>query len=213
MTPWLVQPDQQSQNIVHFLMRQPRHRLIRDQQPGLRRHGPGEFQLAHFDLRQVRRPVIGLVRQTDHIQQGHDRSRGSITVATIARLHGVKDRDANILRQGQRAKRPRQLEAARHAQPGALMRRQSVQRMPVEPHLAAIVAQRAAQAIDQRALAGAIRTDQPQPLTGRHTQFDIGQRDEPTEAFAQTRHRQQWVGHRLNHPMMPSAPRRRKPPA
>ena len=48
--------------------------------------------------------------------------------------------------------RPRQLEAARHAATGALVRGQAIERVAVEPHRAGLVLQRAADAIDQRAI-------------------------------------------------------------
>src|ERR1700722_6810737 len=91
------------------------------------------------------------------------------------------------------------------------MRREPVQRMAGEPHLSGIIAQRAAEAVYERALAGPIGTDQPQALAVRHAQFDIRQRHESTEAFAQTGNRQQSITHCLNHPTMPRGAAMTKP--
>ena len=55
----------------------------------------------------------------------------------------------------------------------------------VEAHRALLVMQRAADAVDQRALAGAVRPDQAEPLAGGHVERNVLQRDEAAEAFAQ----------------------------
>ena len=51
-------------------------------------------------------------------------------------------------------------------------------------HAAALVLQRAADAIDQRALARAVRSDQPKPLARLHLEVDVVKSDESVEALA-----------------------------
>src|SRR5690348_9471706 len=64
------------------------------------------------------------------------------------------------------------------------MRDQPVERMAVEQHAAGLVAQGAAEAVYQRALAGAVRADQPKPLARRDRQIDAFERDEAAKALA-----------------------------
>src|SRR5690348_8816024 len=63
------------------------------------------------------------------------------------------------------------------------MRGEAIDRRPVETHRAGIVAQRAAEAIDQRALAGAVGADQPEPRPRVHLEIDGIERREAAEAL------------------------------
>ena len=56
--------------------------------------------------------------------------------------------------------------------------------LAVETHGAGLVLQRAADAIDQRALARAVRADQAEPLARLHLEIDAVERDEAAEALA-----------------------------
>src|SRR5207244_590429 len=62
-------------------------------------------------------------------------------------------------------------------------------------HRPGLVGERAADAIDQRRLARAIRPDQPDALTGRHRKIDAVERDEAAEALAQIADVEQRVRH------------------
>src|SRR5207248_5174126 len=106
-------------------------------------------------------------------------------------IDGVEQRHPDIVDEVQRMKRLWQLKAARQSEPGAFMRDQPVERAAVERHRAGLVAQRAAQTIDQRALARAVRTDQPDPLAGGDRQIDALERDKPAEALAERADREQ----------------------
>src|SRR5262245_11562676 len=64
---------------------------------------------------------------------------------------------------------------------GAAMGRQAVERAPLEVHRAGLVVERAADAVDERALARSIRADQPQALATRNIKIDPLQRDEAAE--------------------------------
>src|SRR6478752_550994 len=91
--------------------------------------------------------------------------------------------------------RPRQLEAARHAAAGALVGEQAVDDLAVEPHRAGLVGERAADAVDECRLAGAVRTDQADALALGDGKIDAVERDEAAETFAQTRDFEQCAGH------------------
>src|SRR5580700_9841276 len=62
---------------------------------------------------------------------------------------------------------------------------EAVDGMAVETHRALLVPQRAADAIDQRRLARAVRADEAEALAGRDRKRDVLQRDEAAEAFAE----------------------------
>src|ERR1700688_5009406 len=55
----------------------------------------------------------------------------------------------------------------------------------VETHGTLFVLQRAADAIDQRAFARAVRPNEAEALAGGHVERDVFQRDEAAEAFAE----------------------------
>src|SRR5215470_19103534 len=50
-----IEPDQQRHDVVNLGIRESGHRLIGDQQLGLRRHRAGEFQFAHIHLGEIAR--------------------------------------------------------------------------------------------------------------------------------------------------------------
>src|ERR1700720_1314924 len=68
---------------------------------------------------------------------------------------------------------------------GALMRLQAVEPSAAKLHGALLVAQRAADAIHQRALAGPIGSDEPQTFTGRNRERNIFQCNKAAKALAQ----------------------------
>src|ERR1700719_2126375 len=68
---------------------------------------------------------------------------------------------------------------------GALMRVKSVELTAVKMYRALLVAQRAADAIDQRALAGTVGPDETEALAGRYGKRNVFERDEAAEALAE----------------------------
>src|SRR5450759_5461520 len=66
----------------------------------------------------------------------------------------------------------------------ALMGGKPIDHTAVEIDSAGLVLQRAADAIDQRALARAVRADQPEPLARLHLEVDAVERDEAAELLA-----------------------------
>src|SRR5689334_4945766 len=126
-----------------------------------------------------------------------------------ARVDGVEDGNPKVLGERQAAERPRQLEAARQAQARALVRGQAVDPGAVEPHAALLVAQGAADAVDQGRLARAVGSDQAEPLARLDLEVDLLQRDEAAEALAEALDMEE-RGHPLflwNRPMMPCGAR------
>ena len=167
----------------------PGHRLVGDQQLGLGRHGAGEFELAHVDLGEVPRTLPGAVGEADHRQQLRaalaDLGFGERGLAPG--IDGVEQRNPQVVGDRHAGERPRQLEAAGKPEPGALMGGEPGEIAARKPHLAGLVDEGAAQAVDQRALARAVGADQADPLARRHREIDGVERDEAAEPLGETR--------------------------
>src|SRR4029079_18858467 len=99
-------------------------------------------------------------------------------------MGGVEQRNAQVLGDGERHERPRQLEASGHAAVGALVGGKTVHRVTVEMNDASLVLQRSAHAVDQRRLAGTVGPDQPYAFSRLDRQIDAVERDEAAEALA-----------------------------
>src|ERR1035437_9376353 len=103
-------------------------------------------------------------------------------------MHGVEQRNAQVVGEVHAVERPRQLEAARQSAMRALMGGQTIDHTAVETDGTGLILQCAADAIDQRALARAVRSDQPEPFARLHFEVDTVERNEPVEALADIFH-------------------------
>src|SRR5215471_3909893 len=107
----------------------------------------------------------------------------------------VEQRYAQIVDEAEALEGFRQLEAAREPEPRALIGGQAVEPPPVESDAAAVVVQYAGQAVDERAFAGAVGSDQAEPLAGFHSKIDAFERDEAAKALAEPAHFEDRFGH------------------
>src|SRR5579875_922206 len=195
-----VEPEQHFEDLFDLRRRQPGHRLVGKQQARLGGDGAGKFELAHLDLGQIARQAARLVGKPDLAEDG-ERALGDFAFRQApprARIDRIEERDTQIVEKGQRAKRLGQLKAARQPEAGAAIGRQAVDRPSVERYGAAVMAQDAGKAIDQRALARAVRPDQADALAARDRQIDPVERDKPAEALAEPPRLQERFGH---HPL------------
>src|SRR5262249_919456 len=69
---------------------------------------------------------------------------------------------------------------------GAVMRLESIDALAIKPHAAGLAGEGAADAIDQRALAGAVRADQADAFASGNREINAVKRHEAAEAFAET---------------------------
>src|SRR5512133_3716283 len=99
-------------------------------------------------------------------------------------MHGIEQRNSQIVGERHAVKWARQLEAACQAAMGAFMGGEAVHGMTVEYHTAALVLQGAADAVDQCALARAVGADQPKPLARLDFEINVVERDESAEPLA-----------------------------
>src|SRR5690348_18363289 len=91
----------------------------------------------------------------------------------VARVDGVEQRYADVVDQRQGHERLRQLEAAGEAEPRTLMRDHPVELLAVEDDGSRLVAQRAAEAVDECRLARPVRADQAETVAGVDRQIDV----------------------------------------
>src|ERR1700728_1636221 len=179
-----VQSPEQGEDIFDFRGGETGHRFVGNQELGVRRHGAGEFKLAHLDLGEVARQPPGFALQP-HLTQKLDATRFDVGMASAARSDRIEERNAHVVEQAEARERPRQLEGAGEAAARALMRARALKRMAVEADRPRLVAQRTADAIDERALAGAIGADQAHAFARAHRKGNILQRHEAAEALAE----------------------------
>src|SRR6476469_7208975 len=99
-------------------------------------------------------------------------------------MHRVEQGNTQVVGERHAVERTRQLEAARDAPMSAFVSRKAVHGAAVETNAAGLVLQGAANAIDQRALAGTVRADQSEPLARLDLECDAVERDEAAEALA-----------------------------
>src|SRR5262249_49783418 len=144
-------------------------------------------ELPHLHLRQVARPSPCLASKADEIEElmttPVELARGKMRA--LPRIDGVEERDADVLRDAEAGEGLRQLEAPRHTEPRALMGREAVDTLAGKAHGAALMAKRAAEAIDERALAGAVGADEAETLAAGDAERDPVERGEATELLGE----------------------------
>ena len=99
------------------------------------------------------------------------------SAAMLADHHGFQH--------GQMRKQPDVLEGAGDALERALGRARVVHRLALECDLAGVGGQHAGDQIEERGLAGAVRSDQGVDVAGRHLDLEIVERVEAAEALGQ----------------------------
>src|SRR6185503_5899366 len=180
--PGVVQRAQDREHLVDLVAGEPRHALVRDQQPRPCRHRARQLELAQLDLRQPIRLRLRLVVQA-HGSQDLERFRARVGNVQRAAMPHVLERHDEILEHRHAGERPRDLEAARDPAPGALVGRKRRDLLAIEHDRAAVVLQCTRDAVDQRRLAGAVRADQPEALAGADLDADLRERGEAAEVL------------------------------
>src|ERR1700691_2648846 len=181
-----VQALEERQYFLNLGMGKSGHRFVSDQKLRLRRHGAGEFELAHLDLGELARQPICLAVET-YLTQEVDATRFYVAggAAGTARGDGVEQRNAHVVGKGKACERPRPLKGAGKTAARALMRGGAIDQMAVETHGTCLVLERAADAIDQRALAGAIGPDKADALARIDRDRNAIKCDKAAEALAE----------------------------
>src|SRR4029079_7195035 len=152
---------------------------------------------AHLDLRQVTRVFCGLGVEPHQLEQFHAALAGLSlrNMVAGARRDRIKQRHTDIVSDAHAYERPRQLKTAGKATARSLVGDQAIHLLTADGHGAALVMQRAADTVDQRALAGPVGADQADTLAVCDAEIDRIQRDEAAETLAQLADLQQRLGH------------------
>src|SRR5262245_47417328 len=177
----LVQLEEDVEDLVNLRARQPRHRLVGDQQPRLGGERPGQLQLAQVHLGQPPGVGVGTAAETDQVE---DVARLQLRIAAAPR-GGIFHRDHQVLQDRHSAERARDLEAAHDAEPRAAVRRQPGDVRALEGDRPLVAKQRPGDAVDHGGLAGPVRADQAEALALAELKVDSVQRHEPAEALGE----------------------------
>src|SRR6266851_1317765 len=193
----LVEAEQHRQDLLDLRRREPGHRLIGEQEPRPARDGAGELELAHFDLGQIARQMSRLVGEPDI---GQERlaalaDRGAGKPRAVSGIDRKEEGYAEIVEEAEAAEGLGQLKAAGEPQPRPLVSREAVKSPPAEEDTAAVVVQCTGEAVDERALARPVGSDQAEPLAGLGSEVDAFECHEPAKAFAEPADFEDRLGH------------------
>ncbi len=139
----IVQDEQRLQHFVDFALRKPRHDFVRDQEERLGCERARELELAQFEVGKQFGRMIGAGFEADQREQ-LARARRIV----VSAMHIVQ-RNPDVLKHAYAYEGPRNLETARHAEPGASICRPSGDVSTVENNCASFGAQHSRDAIDQ----------------------------------------------------------------
>src|SRR5438093_13419142 len=207
----LLQAEEEREDVVHLGGGQPGHGLVGNEELRLRRHGARELELSHVHLGEAARHRVRASGETHLLENAHhlldDPARGELLV--LAR--GVEERHAQIVEHRHAGEGLGNLEAAREAHADAPVRGMPADVLSLEADAPFLVLERPGDAIDERALARAVRPDETDALAGPHDEVDALQRSEAAEALRDAFDLEKRCGHHLpfrrrqasTQPMMP----------
>src|SRR5258706_4082733 len=187
-----VELEHDLEHFADLVRRQARHRFVRDQQAGTRRHGARELHFAQLALRQAAGKRVGLVGEAHAVQDLHGFG-ARVGGVQRAAMHHVLERHDEVLEHRHAAERARNLEAPRDAAPRALVGGQAGDLLAVEADAAALVRKRTRDAVDERGLARAIRADQAEALALADLEAHAVQRGEAAEVLGHALDLQQGI--------------------
>ena len=175
-----------------FVVIEPAGRLVEQQQQRLGGERAGQFHALLGAEREARgRPP----RQRFEADKGQHGARIVFQFALLAPARGQRHRvakkaaaaagvgaDLDVVDDRHRGEQGRRLKGAPDAERGDVRRRGAVERPAVEPDVAAVRPVEPAQAIEQRGLAGAVRTDQADDAARGDGEAHVLERDDAAEA-------------------------------
>ena len=162
--------------LVDLGVRQPGGRFVEQQQLRSRRERPRDLDALQRAVRQSDgRPVGEMVER----QALEDRSRFGSALCVRATVRVAADE--HVVEHRQRREQREVLEGASDAEPGDAVRRHSQQILAVEHDTTAGRLVQAADAVEERGLAGAVRPDQRADLALLDREGEVGERDDSAE--------------------------------
>ena len=165
---------------------QPRHHLVEQQKSRPGRQRPGDFEALAVRQRQRRGDAVALVEEIEPLQQ---RAGMRARRADIAAVQQRADDDIVLDAQGR--ERPHDLKGAGDAAPAHRVGRKPGRSLAGEGDRAFARRQRAGDHVEQRGLAGAVRSDDGEDRALGHLEADTVDRDQAAEALADALQRKQ----------------------
>ena len=190
---------------VHLLMVQAGGGFIEQQQLGLGGQGAGELDaLADGERQAAGRPVY-VAAQFHELDQFHrpvaravllgdDRGQAK-RVGEEARPGLAVAADHDVFQHREAIEQRDVLEGAADPLGGDAVAGNGQQGAALEQDVAGTGLVEPAQAVEQGCLAGAVRADQPDDLSGMNVEADLVQRHDATEAYSDVPHAEQWFLH------------------
>ena len=192
---FIPDPADHFHQFVRFLRVHARRRLVEQQQLGLGRQRPGDFQPALFAVRQVPGDFIAPVVEFEHLQAfqrlGFDLVLFRIIPADAqhrfrhAVFHVEMIGDLDIVQDRQVGEQPDVLEGPGDAPLRDLVGFETDQAFAVELHLARCRFIDAGHQVESGGLAGAVRADQADQLALVDFHIEVGDRFQTAELFGQ----------------------------
>jgi hypothetical protein len=162
--------------VRHLRLDEPRRGLVEEHDGRLRRAPPRDAEAALVPVRERRRRRGGVAVEAEACEE---------RVRPLRRLAAAgpdpERGDLDVLAHAEAAERVAVLERAREAAPPAAVRRPGGHVLAVELDRPGVGAVEAAEHVDERRLAGAVRADQPDDLAARELEGDAAERLHPLE--------------------------------
>src|SRR5262249_47475606 len=160
-------------DLVTLARRHARRWLVEQQQTRRAREGDGELEAALVAVREDPAGLACLLVEADALEKRAglvdvEATRGpeDVVVTPVVR----EERGLHVLERGETAEDARDLKGASHPAPAEIVRRQSTDVRAFELDLTGIVREVAGDQVEERRLAGAVRTDDRAQVAGRHSE-------------------------------------------
>src|SRR5439155_2229754 len=196
----LLQAGEEREDVVDLGGGGPGHGLVGNEELGLGRHGARELELSHVHLGEAARHCVRASCETHLPEDAHRFLDDPAGRELLVLARGIEERYAQIVEHRHAGEGLGNLEAAREAHADAPVRGMPADVLSLEADAPFLVLERPGDAIDERALARAVRPDETDALAGPHDEVDALQRREAAEALRDAFDFEKGCGHHLPFP-------------
>src|SRR4051812_17043369 len=177
-------PDQLD-HLVHLDVVEPGHYLVEEQDFWMQRERLGKLQAFAIGTAQSVGALIDATSETGELEQLAGLLARPGTLALLAFGRPEQRSHGDVLQHGEAREGLHHLEGASDPQPGALVGGKPVDALSLEVDLAGGGKERPADQADERRLAGPVRADEAENLTGEDLEGDVGEGGESAEPLGQ----------------------------
>src|SRR5256885_1551007 len=172
-----------------------RPELVGDEELGVGRHGAAELELPHVHLGEAARHRVGAAGESHLLENALGLLDDAPGAELLVAARRVEQRHAQIVEHRHAGEGFGNLEAAREAEADAPVRGVPVDVLALEADAALLVPERPGDAIDERALSRAVRTDEADALAGPHHEIDAIERRETSKALGDSGNHEERFAH------------------